>query len=1610
MERAGATTVGNRGGCSDVFAAPPPAVASPSASAGSSATTTPRSHPSAASSPSLDDSSASSSVLFQLEHIVMSGGVDDAGYLPLLWSAVEESARALTGCGRAHSGAVPTANGAGDGTDEKAVGSVHTQLVRDATGLLWGADYPSWMEAQWVRLGDAGEEEGEEEEEEDSEGGDRAPSPPPFSHAGLAEATAGTSANIRAGDCARGALRANAAESPAGSAGRATGAEPVADDLPQQAVPDLSFMMQHALEAFQLSLPLHEAPALPVENAAATPSESAPPPSSSHYGARSPVNEGPQRSVDLLAKHLMEDAPLLWLRHLLVPMYLQWTQRCTNTSSRTAQGGAGAGAVCSHPSSAEWGGASVMHRLLQCLCEYGLQEALRREQQLAAEVLEHVRQRPATAARGSASSRDGPAASSCTAPLSLAEVAAARATLGDVQRRQRQHVSELLCFSGTLARAAQSFKVLSSGGFTLLTVFAVRLLGLARAMWVEWASTRTAVELSRSGPLRTMLSSDAGRGTGTVMYLRDVSLEKHASDDEEAVRDQQREGSLPPPSKRHRAECSAAERSGQDSGEPSVADTLAALRHLLTTAAREHGMQLWRCWLVLFGLYGSDVYTNEAVAQALEDEELEKAEVRRMSGAQQAQWRKARMAARVKQHALSETHWLLCQTIVVYVETAMEGSLAVEKTNDGSTTVLYRRLMAETLRSFFKEVRDALRLYGQAMSALRSGGLQDSVTVVSAELQSVINNAPVTQHVFQCVLAGALRGAPTNVAAAATAPAKSRRLFGQQAGLFIWRLYPVLLRTQVPEEASWMSSSGGCSSESTGAVGAFVGAAGDDGEVAVAEFTEQQHTHWRRQGAQLSATLGDAAARVELLLTRAEEVGASSASPTGVHDGGSRNSGAGAAAGATNAASEGVTHQGDDGTLGGYADLMQLLEGAVFDGVVERAAGAAAASAPDPLSPPPAAAAAPPLDGIARGFFSVYDASCFFVLQPERQRLFTRSIRELVDLVEADTTVAGCDGGLLSTLRRDTRLWMLLSHGVLLQLERRGRMAHEDEALLVTGLLPLLSALSSRTGTARLSACASGSADARSRPTTEGGAEGEGAADDAAAWPAWADPAAAQELLLLLASGLLAVPWSREQVYMAVQRHAALCARLGERDTSADEALCRSVARMRLWFATDRGAPGGASSSHVRRDAAAAHDVWGFPGSAHSPTSPTAAMSDGFSGGVGINCGRSATALPRICDAIDAHLQQNDAFLRQLSSGAGGAPEKNARTADGGPAADLTEEMVEAYFQSALDRHAHVTADFTSAAGAYGLLMVVGAYRTLSRSLYGLRASLEEQRRMARDDDFREFVGRSATFCASDDINTVRALLTVVHRCVFVDHCQPMGLLRLWLGYLQHLFLCVVPLPSSSCVGDGGGRDETLTLMPSSWQRRHHVVSLFGSREYRTGWRALQHDGAPSSHTRLREVLGECLADLLVMPYHTPGRKLTTAATSQGFHLPAEEAPAAASMLLSRTSAVLQHTLPHAVLEVLCELLHIPMDACHTDGGESVSAAAQAASAPGTSSAAAVEACGAAIEKSFLGLAGLLAFLRRLELLMVPGSLQDRRLEHLLRCIYVAADAAAVGV
>ncbi|KAI5687392.1 hypothetical protein MNV84_00370 [Leishmania braziliensis] len=1415
----------------------------------------------------------------------------------------------------------------------------HARFIAETTQLLWGGDYPSWIVQQWVRWGDVGDDEEDEGDDDDAV---------VAAESGVCSSTSGNRAQT-ADDATLGREGQEGGKHIERIEGTASAAVSDSDAPVPATSPSWTLVMQQAFEALQLHLPLQHSHPPPQPQLAST-------------------DEAP---VMTLAKHLVQDAPLLWLRYLLVPMYTQWTQQRAvappdagaTTPTATAPIPSSLSPLKSVATALERDGAVTMHKLLGALGTASMSEALRKEQSWSDDLVELV-----TAA----------VAAPPSAAAATLKVLHRRRTA--IQDQQRQHTGEMLYFTGTLAKAAQSFMVLGQGGCAILTALIMRLLGRAKAAWVEWASRLSEADVQ--GAAQAMYCSDAHETRADCDSTGDVkTVDDAAGKEAPAKKPVQVEPSL--------------QRAASFSDDPRTtpAESFAALRAAVNSTAQRQAQLVWRCWYILYGYYGADLYTNEALARALEEDDLEKAGVRRMAVAQQAHWRRLRLAADVKQHALSETHWLWCSTLLASVETTLTAALS-EKCADGhvpvrtctrasttnatdappvyTTELLYRRLLESTVRVFAAELRNTLRVYGEAALALRSGGLHNATATVPSALQAVAHNVVALQDVFAQCLLESFRQAPT----AAMSPHQMGSALRTRAGAYLWQLYPTLLRVQVPEEVSWMCTTG--AEQGGDGVGASHTA-----EVAAGQFAEQFQRHWRRRGRQLSAVMSDAFYCTEQMLTHER---CYATSPSLLPSPSSNAAPLTAAAsvsklgGGNGSSGDGVSgrNEADDGTM-----VARLLAA-----IVHRPAEEVATSISDTSSSSSSAnndAWTAALCDVAADFYALYDQSCFFALRPERQRLFTLSVQRLYRLLlspldgssdgsspsqgdasgsATKTTLPLCQQPLVCILRRDTRLWMLLTHGTLLQLERRGRMAREDETLLASYLLPLLVLLGSRHHDGEFER---GSADSSLSSTAAG------------APPVWADTTVAEDVLLLLASGLASLPWDLEELYVTVQRHTALYLRHSTRRQgrlSADRAAAVTV--MAAWFGTAELA---ALSAAPSSPTTAVASPWDFSG-VSEVGSPTARSDTG------------PAALARETAQLDAQCRRDDPLLPHREEEAA-STSAVAGTHDPKLTAPprLSEATVDARFAEALARHGRLTSVSLSSAPC-GLLMVVGAYRSCGRALHSLRTALEEQHRMAREDEVGEFVGRSVTFCTSEDIAAFRGLVMTVHSCVFGYACQPRGLLRLWLGYLQHLFGCVVPrsvLPLSGDATRNKG-DDALVLMPNSWQRRHLTTSLFGAQVYCTGWRALQHDGEPASQTRLREVLGECLANLMLLPYsHSLGN------ANCGDNEPKPPTAAAEKDAAAATQAILQRTLPHAVLEILCELLYIPVE----DSRDSASNGKNDA---------AVDAAGTAIKDSFLGLAGLLAFLRRLELLVVPGSLQDPRLVSLLHHVYEAANTSALGI
>ncbi|CAD2222693.1 hypothetical protein AGDE_15269 [Angomonas deanei] len=282
-----------------------------------------------------------------------------------------------------------------------------------------------------------------------------------------------------------------------------------------------------------------------------------------------------------------------------------------------------------------------------------------------------------------------------------------------------------------------------------------------------------------------------------------------------------------------------------------------------------------------------------------------------------------------------------------------------------------------------------------------------------------------------------------------------------------------------------------------------------------------------------------------------------------------------------------------------------------------------------------------------------------------------------------------------------------------------------------------------------------------------------------------------------------------------------------------------------------------------------------------------------------------------------------------------------------------------------------------------GLFLLVSAYETLQQHLGSMRGVMEAGRREAVEDGATDTLyDRDGTFCSAHDVWIFRGVVLSVHRGVFGFRQQSPGLMRLWFAYLVHVFLYIVPPAPAG---------EVMQLLSHSWQMKETVRNCLGEEVHRTGWRALQAGDDQSSQTDLRVVLGELLADLAVMPLADPDALLEcpwiiprrTSQDATLVHWIAREEHEAPDEI-----AALATTLPQLVLENLCFFLRIDTQMNPLSSRS--------------------EAHFPEIADTFLGLAGLTAFCRRWEACVEPGSVTDRRVAHLLRCIWAVVNHEAL--
>ncbi|CCW61465.1 unnamed protein product [Phytomonas sp. EM1] len=516
----------------------------------------------------------------------------------------------------------------------------------------------------------------------------------------------------------------------------------------------------------------------------------------------------------------------------------------------------------------------------------------------------------------------------------------------------------------------------------------------------------------------------------------------------------------------------------------------------------------------------------------------------------------------------------------------------------------------------------------------------------------------------------------------------------------------------------------------------------------------------------------------------------------------------------------------------------------------------------------------------------------------------------------------------------DARFTLMLSHAVLVLLERRGRVAEEVESVLTGALIPTLVTLSADSKIEAIPTysklCLTEVYSMNSLGDSTGG---------------WSRPAQATFCLYALIHSelLMALPWSVEGVYLTLARYRDLTRYLLERYLSHPKAC---IVQLEEWVREGGGAA-------VRQ---------------------------------------SATSIGDLCDSLDNVVALHDPVLQQLKNRAFAVAQQRQHE-KGVTTSSIVDECMR-----------RVTPLFMPP--PCGTLLVLAFSRRLMQQIYSLRNAYEMQRRLVEGDDALEYLGRRCIFCTAEDIEVFKVVVRTAHRMIFATRLQPMGLLQLWIGMLTHLFTYVVPMAES---------DEGMELMPRSWQLRETVLNCFAEEVPRTGWRALRPSsrGVMSSQTALRVALGELLADLFLMP--------VSDATSSLDYLHAFPAPLYSPGRRKeelRSQMEVQCILPHDVLEVLCLFLKVNTD---VSDGEltrlSTTVAMEAAGGytatpPGAPVFDESSFMSAGIkrleENNFLGLAGLVAFCRQIERVVVAGTLKDTRLVHLLRCIWAMADLSAL--
>ncbi|AAZ10312.1 hypothetical protein, conserved [Trypanosoma brucei brucei TREU927] len=267
-----------------------------------------------------------------------------------------------------------------------------------------------------------------------------------------------------------------------------------------------------------------------------------------------------------------------------------------------------------------------------------------------------------------------------------------------------------------------------------------------------------------------------------------------------------------------------------------------------------------------------------------------------------------------------------------------------------------------------------------------------------------------------------------------------------------------------------------------------------------------------------------------------------------------------------------------------------------------------------------------------------------------------------------------------------------------------------------------------------------------------------------------------------------------------------------------------------------------------------------------------------------------------------------------------------------------------------------------------GTLLLMSVFRTLSQELLRLRTEWEQQIKLLSESE-SDYLGRQATFCTTEDIVVFRILVRVIHHMVFGFQVQPLGLLRLWISFLVHLFAFIVPPLTED--------DELILLAPHVLERRLHKQQEDNDRKLNDSAGAIsssnfRRSANESSQGELRAALGELLADLVLMPL-LDGEVAKQCPAAIPSH-PGSRMWVKQNIRRSADILLLQRVLPAQVLEELCLALGVNVSAMNDKGPNGVRATRQV---------------GGGVGKSFLGVLGVFAFCQRLDHFVVPGSVSD---------------------